>query len=361
MIMRIRWLSGAALGVALLALTTTAQAQTAPPPAAAPAATPPPAAAPPPGVAATVGSDAISMAIWSRASPSIWPASTSSGRACSSGSSTSSSATSSSPRKRRGAVSAWTSWSRTNEDKTPAVTQAEVNTFIAQNRARLPKADETDLRQRVAQYLEQQHASQQRESFIAGLRAGAQVRVYLKEAEPVRVKVDPSVGPALGSPQAPVTIVEFSDFQCPFCRSVVPTLKQLLAKYPDRVRLVFRDFPIPSLHPDAPLAHEAARCAAEQGQFWAYHDLLFERTNLNAAALKQYAADLKLDEKKFAECLDSGRSRAAVSADVEEGSRLGVSGTPTFFINGTPLVGNVPAADFQRAIERELARTASTK
>jgi len=247
------------------------------------------------------------------------------------------------------------------EDKTPPVTQAEVNTFMTQNRARLPKADETELRQRVAQYLEQQHESQQRDSFIAGLRAGSQVRVYLKEVEPIRVKVDPSVGPALGSPQAPVTIVEFSDFQCPFCRGVVPTLKQMLAKYPDRVRLVFRDFPIPSLHPDAPLAHEAARCAGEQGQFWAYHDLLFERTSLNAAALKQYAADLKLDEKKFAECLDSGRARGAVSADVEEGARLGVSGTPTFFINGTPLVGNVPPADFQRAIERELARTASTK
>ena len=123
----------------------------------------------------------------------------------------------------------------------------------------------------------------------------------------MRVKIDPSVGFALGPREAPVTIVEFSDFQCPFCRGVVPTLKQLAARYPDRVRLVFRDFPIPSLHPDAPLAHEAARCAGEQGQFWPYHDLLFERTNLNAAALKQYAADLKLDDKKFAECLDSGR------------------------------------------------------
>jgi protein-disulfide isomerase len=245
--------------------------------------------------------------------------------------------------------------------KTPAVTQAEVNAFIAQNRARLPKADEAELRPRVAQYLEGQRVNQQREVFIGGLRARTTVRTYLMAPEPVRLKIDPSVGFSLGPREAPVTIVEFSDFQCPFCRSVVATLKQLTARYPGRVRLVFRDFPIASLHPDAPLAHEAARCAGEQGQFWPYHDLLFERTNVTAQALKQYAADLKLDAAKFDACLDSGRYRAAINADLEEGVRLGVTGTPTFFINGTPLVGNVPIADFQRAIERELARTASTK
>jgi protein-disulfide isomerase len=349
MTMCTRSVSGAVLGAALLALLTTAQAQTAVPGA-------------PPGVAASVGSDTISMADLEQ-SLAIDLARLEQQRQ------------SLLDRKlnqligdrllaqeaARRCVSVDKLLKEEVEDKTAAVTQAEVNGFIAQNRARLPKGDEAELRPRVAQYLEQQRAGQQRESYIAGLRAGTQVRVYLKEAEPVRVKVDPGVGFAMGPASAPVTIVEFSDFQCPFCRGVVATLKQVMARYPDRVRVVFRDFPIPSLHPDAPLAHEAARCAGEQGQFWAYHDLLFERTNMNAPALKQYAADLKLDEKKFAECLDSGRSRAAVSADVEEGSRLGVSGTPTFFINGTPLVGNVPLADFQRAIDRELASTAATK
>jgi protein-disulfide isomerase len=340
---------GAALGVALLALTATAWAQT-------------PSTAPPPGVVATVGTDTIAQADLEQ-SVALELARIDQQRQ------------SVLERKlnqligdrllaqeaaRRG-ITVDKLVKDEIDDKVPAVTQAEVNAFIAQNRARLPKADEAELRPRVAQFLEQQREGQQREAFIASLRAGVPVRVYLKEPEPVRVKVDPSVGFALGSPRAPVTIVEFSDFQCPLCKGVVPTQKQRLARYPDRVRLVFRDFPIPSLHPDAPLAHEAARCAGEQGQFWPYHDLLFERTNMNATALKQYAADLKLDEKKFAECLDSGRARAAVTADMEEGSRLGVSGTPTFFINGTPLVGNVPMADFQRAIERELARTASTK
>jgi protein-disulfide isomerase len=246
-------------------------------------------------------------------------------------------------------------------EKTPPVSEADVNAFIAQNRARLPRTDDAELRPRVAQYLEQQRANQQRESFIADLRARTPVRVYLKEAEPVRVKVDAKTGFGLGPVGAPVTIVEFSDFQCPHCRAVIPTLKQLVARYPDRVRVVFRDFPLANLHPDAPLAHEAARCAGEQGQFWPYHDVLFEQTNATPPALKQYAADLKLDTQKFGQCLDSGRYRAAVDADVAEGSRLGVSGTPTFFINGRPLVGNVPLAEFQRAVERELNPTASTK
>ena len=344
---RAPWVSGAALGVALLALMTTALAQTSDAPA---------------GVAARVGNDTISTAELEQ-SLAIELARLDQQRQ------------SVLDRKlnqligdrllaqeaaRRG-ISVDKLVEQEVDGKTPAVTQAEVNAFIAQNRARLPKADDAELRPRVAQYLEGQRTNQVRESFIASLRAGTQVRVYLKEVEPPRVKIDPSVGFALGPREAPVTIVEFSDFQCPFCRSVVATLKQVAARYPDKVRLVFRDFPIPGLHPDAPLAHEAARCAGEQGQFWPYHDLLFERTNVNATALKGYAADLKLDDKKFAECLDSGRSRAAVGADVAEGTRLGVSGTPTFFINGTPLVGNVPLADFQRAIERELARTASTK
>ena len=347
---RARWVPGAVLGAALLALLTPALAQTPPPESA------------PPGVAAKVGNDTISTAdleqsvalelarleqqrqsILERKLSQLIGERLMAQEAA-----------------RRGVTP-----EKLLEDevtgKTPAVTQAEVNAFIAQNRARLPKSDDAELRPRVAQFLEGQRVNQQREAYIAGLRAKTQVRTYLKEPEPVRVKIDPSVGFSQGPREAPVTIVEFSDFQCPFCRQVVPTLKQLAARYPGRVRLVFRDFPIASLHPDAPLAHEAARCAGELGQFWPYHDLLFERTDVTAAALKQYAAELKLDAPKFAACLDGGRQRAAVNADIEEGARLGVSGTPTFFINGTPLVGNVPIADFQRAIERELARTASTK
>jgi protein-disulfide isomerase len=142
----------------------------------------------------------------------------------------------------------------------------------------------------------------------------------------------------------------------------VATLKQLAAQYPDRVRWVFRDYPIAGLHPDAPLAHEAARCAGEQGKFWPYHDLLFERaTDVSADALKRYAAEIGADRAAFDQCLDGHKYQAAVNADIDAGTKAGVTGTPTFFINGQPLVGNQPLGDFQAVIERELARTAAKR
>jgi protein-disulfide isomerase len=246
--------------------------------------------------------------------------------------------------------------------KTSLATADDVNAFITQNRARLPQGDEAELRLKVADFLNRRLAGQRRDAYVASLRAQTPVQVHLQAPEPVRVKIDPTVGFARGPREAPVTIVEFSDFQCPFCKSVTATLKQLATQYGDRLRWVFRDFPIPALHPDAPLAHEAARCAAEQGKFWPYHDVLFEKaSSLAAAALRGYAADVGVDAAVFGRCLDSHKYRAAVSADMEAGQKLGVTGTPTFFINGQMLVGNQPLAEFQKIIEHELARTASKR
>ena len=152
-------------------------------------------------------------------------------------------------------------------------------------------------------------------------------------------------------------IVEFSDFQCPFCKRVLVTVKQLIELYPGQVKWVFRDFPIERLHPTAPKVHEAARCAGAQGKFWEYHDLLFERAPRHAPeALEQYARELALDGPAFVRCLDGGASREAIAGDIEEGRRLGVTATPTFFINGRKLVGAKPLAEFRRLIESELAR-----
>jgi protein-disulfide isomerase len=244
--------------------------------------------------------------------------------------------------------------------KTPAVTGDDVNAFIAQNRERL-KGSEADLKARVADYLHRLQVGQRTEAYVASLRLKTPVQVYLKPPDPVRVKIDGDVGFARGPRDAPVTIVEFSDFQCPFCKTVVATLKQLTAQYSDRVRWVFRDFPIAGLHPEAQRAHEAARCAGEQGKFWPYHDLLFERApEVSPAALRAYAAQVGAEAAAFSQCLESGKHRAAVNADIETGTRLGVTGTPTFFINGQLLVGNQPLAEFQRLIERELGRTAAT-
>jgi len=246
--------------------------------------------------------------------------------------------------------------------KVPPVPDADIAEFMAQNRARMPRGNEAELKARVADFLQRQRINQRREAYVASLRTQTPVQVHLKAPEPIRVQMDPSQGYARGPKEAPVSIVEFSDFRCPFCKAVVPTLKQLAAQYSDRVRWVFRDFPIPALHPDAPLAHEAARCAGEQGKFWPYHDVLFERAaDASATALKQYAAEIGADRAAFDQCLDGHKYQAAVNADIEAGSKVGVNGTPTFFINGEMLVGNQPLAEFQRLIDRELARTAARK
>jgi protein-disulfide isomerase len=235
------------------------------------------------------------------------------------------------------------------------VTDAEVAGFITQNRARLPQGDEAELKLKVWDYLRSQKVNERRQAFIQTLRSQNSVAVYLEAPAATRVAVSTDKGFVRGPNDAPVTIVEFSDFQCPFCKNATTTVKQVVEKYQGRVKWIFRDFPIASLHPAAPKAHQAARCAAEQGKFWEYHDLLFEKSPRQAMDdLKQYARDLKLDAAAFGQCLDSGKQEAEVNRDIQEGARLGVTGTPTFFINGRQLVGAQPAATFQKIIDSEL-------
>lgn len=165
--------------------------------------------------------------------------------------------------------------------------------------------------------------------------------------------------PYRGSEQSPVTIVEFSDFECPYCQSFAEqVLPQLFDVYGEDVRFVFRDFPITSIHPQAFKAAEAAQCAFEQGEFWRYHDLLFQNQGaLDLTNLKKSASTLGMDTGIFDDCLDSGSYEEEVQADLEDGQLYGVSGTPTFFINGRKVVGAQPFAVFQQIIEEELEKS----
>jgi protein-disulfide isomerase len=172
---------------------------------------------------------------------------------------------------------------------------------------------------------------------------------------PFRVEVSTD-GPVRGPAEAPVTIVEFEDFQCPYCRRVQSTLDQVLVRYNGKVKLVHRDFPLASLHPKSHDAHEAARCAGEQGKFWEFRDLLY--TGVGQAISEQindYAERLKLDSDAFKTCVAGGKYKAAVRKDEEEGARLGVEGTPAFFINGRAFSGAQPEANFAQIIDEELS------
>jgi protein-disulfide isomerase len=220
------------------------------------------------------------------------------------------------------------------------------------------KADKATAWGQIRAYLQNQKLAAQRETFVRALAAQSRVTVHLKPPPVVRVEVSAEGAPMRGLATAPVTIVEFTDFHCPYCKRVLPTLTQLLARYGDRVRLIFRDFPMDSLHPQARQAAEAARCAGEQEKFWEFHDVIFANApRASPEQLKTYAEQTGLDVARFEACLASGAHRAAVQRDVEEGNRLGVTGTPAFFVNGRLLTGAQPLDRFARLIDDELART----
>ena len=236
------------------------------------------------------------------------------------------------------------------------VTDADVDAFYEENKARIPQPKEQVAGQ-IRDYLSQQRGAEVRKTLMDGLRASYAVASYL---EPLRIEVDTDGFPGKGSEDAPVTIVEFSDFECPFCSRVVPTLERVSERYGDRVRIVFRQFPLDNLHPNARKAAEASLCAEEQGKFWEMHDAMFaNQRQLQVAQLKRHAGELGLDTGAFDECLDSGRHAAQVQADVDAGAEAGVTGTPAFLINGRFLSGAQPFEAFEKVIEDELRRAGS--
>jgi len=238
------------------------------------------------------------------------------------------------------------------ESRIAEVTDEDVQAFFEENKARIGNRTLEQIGDQIRQYLVSQRRAEAESSFYGELESKYDVAYLL---EPPRSEVE-AVGPARGPEDAPVTIVEFSDFECPFCSRVLPTLEQVKANYGDKVRIVFRQFPL-SIHPHAPKAAEASLCAQEQGKFWEMHDHMFaNQKNLSVDELKAAAGTVGLDGEQFAQCLDSGKFADAVQSDLQAGVEAGVSGTPAMFINGQLVSGAVPYEQVAQVIDAELKR-----
>ena len=216
-----------------------------------------------------------------------------------------------------------------------------------------------EVKPQLTQTLKRARIQQARQEYSARLREQAKVAVMLN---PPRVDVAFDPARVRGNPKAKVMIVEFSDFQCPYCGQVEGTLKTVLAKHEGNVALAFRDMPLSQIHPFAYGAAEASRCAGEQGKFWEYHDLLFgDQAGLDRNGLIAKAAKLQLDAKQFDTCISSEKYKAQIQQDNQEGTRVGVNGTPGFFINGVFLNGAQPEFAFEKMIEEQLSALATPK
>lgn len=186
------------------------------------------------------------------------------------------------------------------------------------------------VRNDVLQHIRELRHNKARLAFVDSLRKQAQINVLLS---PPSADVDIAKAYTNGSPDAQVTLVEFADYECPYCQKVNPQIQQMKKEYGDKLTVVYKDFPLP-MHHSSEKAAEAARCAGEQGKFWQYHDVLFYSKQLEVDALKEHARVINLDTERFDTCLDSGSQAAAVKKDLEEAEGLGLTGTPSFFVNG---------------------------
>jgi protein-disulfide isomerase len=236
------------------------------------------------------------------------------------------------------------------------VTDTDVRNFYVQNSERMQGRSFEQMSAAIQQFLQDQQQTTAKQDLIAELKKGGPaVRVVL-DSPRTTIPVNPD-DPSEGKADAPVTLVEYSDFQCPFCLRVMPTLKQLRAKYGDKIRIVWKDFPLTQIHPQAFVAAQAGNCAREQGKFWELHDKMFgNQSALQPDALKKYAADAGLDAAKFNQCLDSSKYEARVQEALSAGGKVGISSTPTVFVNGRMISGAQPIEVFQSAIDEELAR-----
>ncbi len=230
----------------------------------------------------------------------------------------------------------------------------EIAAWYKDNQSRVGGRSLDQVHDAIADFLRNQRKEEASERLQKRLNEERKVVVNL---QPYRLQFDNEDAPVRGPAKAPVTLVEFSDFQCPYCGRFFPTLKQVEQNFGDTVRVVYRQYPLTNIHPYAQKAAEASLCAKEQGKFWEMHDLMFqEQDKLGVSDLKEKASRLGMDQKKFDECLDSGRYVEQVQEDQKEGQRVGVSGTPALFVNGVPVDGGAVPYDVIAKAIREQAR-----
>ena len=238
----------------------------------------------------------------------------------------------------------------------PEPSDAEAKAFYEEHKAQVPQGQTfDDLKDRIKQAVRQQKLREGMGKVLDDLKSRHHVQVSLQAPDLPRIDVE-AKGPSRGPTNAPVTIVEFSDFQCPYCGREYPVIERLMKEYDGKLRLVFRHYPL-DFHPFAQKAAEAGACAQDQGKFWELHDKMFtNQGKLAVADLKGYAKLLGMDAPKFDKCLDSGEKKALVDDDLKAGSAAGVNGTPAFFINGIFVNGAQPYEHMKQAVDRELRK-----
>jgi protein-disulfide isomerase len=211
------------------------------------------------------------------------------------------------------------------------------------------------MRDQILQHIQEARRTKARAAYVKTLRSQAQITIALTSPT---APVEQTHSPVRGNRDAPVVLVEFADYQCPYCQKVHSDLEKLQKEYGNRLALVYKDYPLP-MHPYAQKAAEAARCAGVQGKFWEFHDMLFAGKKLQPADLREQARTLNLDEGQFDKCLVEGHEAADVEKDAAEARSLGITGTPSFFINGHFFSGVLTYAALRDMVEQQLARSPS--
>src|SRR5262249_23531790 len=200
-------------------------------------------------------------------------------------------------------------------------------------------------------FLKQQKAAEAQQAFLTELKKKNPTKIALK---PPVVEVSAAGRPQRGSASAPITIIAFSDYECPYCKRAHTTVEEVMKTYGDKVKLVYRDYPLP-FHEHARPAAEAAACANAQGKFWEYHQKLWGASDLSTEKLKAMAGEIGLDQQKFDDCLAKQQFKADIDKDIADGSSVGVTGTPAFFINGRMISGAQPFGKVKERSDQELA------